>query len=509
MDPREKEAVQKAGALLDEGLKPLETRQKHIKVADRSDFGWSTVEHYESHPLAEDSDDEKKLEKAEKEAERAANKCQRGGGGAGNKRKCWPGPAGPSSRQREPQPTQAAGPPPLLPQGPVRPRIPVLGPCFFCGQFGHLVKSCPKETLYPLKQPVVSKAERSADSHESGGVLIMNDMCHQSTTCEVSTSEVDVKQCVDNPGIFDQINSTEDMSFEGNPDEPYMEGETSIFWEVEANSPPDQITDVQGRLKKKVLFWKEVLHAPPPIIGCITNGYRLPHKFHPLPHCQHNQVSTETHHQFVDEAVQGLLLNRCVTKVNKEPYVCSPLSVVSNSVGKLRLVLNLHYLNQSLHVTKFKYEDLRVAALMFEKHEYMFKFDLKSGYHHVDIFSEHQRYLGFRWDDEGTPQYDVFTVLPFGLATACYIFSKLLRLLVRYWRGRGLKAIVYLDDGIIAVKGKAKAREESERVRHDLESAGFIVNMEKSVWEPAYVIEWLGFQINLSEGKFKVPENKL
>ena len=162
VDPREKEAVQKAGALLDEGLKALETRQKHIKVADRSDFGWSTVEHYESHPLAEDSDDEKKLEKAEKEAERAANKRRRGGGGAGNKRKCWSRPAGPSSRQREPQPTQVPGPPPLLPQGPVRPRVPVLGPCFFCGQFGHLVKSCPKKTLYPLKQPVVSKAERSA-----------------------------------------------------------------------------------------------------------------------------------------------------------------------------------------------------------------------------------------------------------------------------------------------------------------------------------------------------------
>ena len=94
----------------------METRQKDIKVADHSDFGWSTVEHYESHPLAEDSDDEKKLEKAEKEAERAANKRRRGGGGAGNKRKCWPRPAGPSSRQREPQPTQVAGPPPHYPR---------------------------------------------------------------------------------------------------------------------------------------------------------------------------------------------------------------------------------------------------------------------------------------------------------------------------------------------------------------------------------------------------------
>ena len=73
MDSREKEAVQKTGVLLDEGLKALEMQQKHIKVSDRSEFGWSMVEHYKSHPLAEDSDAEKKLEKAEKESERAVN----------------------------------------------------------------------------------------------------------------------------------------------------------------------------------------------------------------------------------------------------------------------------------------------------------------------------------------------------------------------------------------------------------------------------------------------------
>ena len=73
----------------------------------------------------------------------------------------------------------------------------------------------------------------------------------------------------------------------------------------------------------------------------------------------------------------------------------------------------------------FKYEDLRVAVLMFEKHKHMLKFDLKSGYHHVDIFLEHQRYLGFRWDSKGTTQFYVFTVLPFGLSTAFYMFSKL------------------------------------------------------------------------------------
>ena len=157
------------------------------------------------------------------------------------------------------------------------------------------------------------------------------------------------------------------------------------------------------------------------------------------------------------------------------------MSVVSNSTGKLRLVLNLRYVNQFLLVTKFKYEDLQVAALMFERDEYMFKFDLKSGYHHVDIQCEHQKYLGFRWYTRGCPQFYVFTVFSFGLSTACYVFTKLLRPIIRHWRGRGLKAIIYLDDGIVVVKGKDMALEECKHVKQDLESAGFVMNIEKSV----------------------------
>ena len=81
---------------------------------------------------------------------------------------------------------------------------------------------------------------------------------------------------------------------------------------------------------------------------------------------------------------------------------------------------------------------------------YLFSFDLKSGYHHVDIAQIHQDCLGFSWKG----RFFVFTVLPFGLCSACYIFTKLMHPLVRYWRSLGLRAVVYLDDGLCAVKGK-------------------------------------------------------
>lgn len=61
----------------------------------------------------------------------------------------------------------------------------------------------------------------------------------------------------------------------------------------------------------------------------------------------------------------------------------------------------------------------------------------------------------------------------------------------------------------MAVKGKRKALEESQQVRRELESAGFVKNIEKSQWDPSVRIEWLGFLIDLDKGEFTVPDHKI
>ena len=204
------------------------------------------------------------------------------------------------------------------------------------------------------------------------------------------------------------------------------------------------MTDVQGRLRQAQLFWRDTLQTPSPILDWIQSGYKLPLQYTPTTYAQENHRSALVHAEFVTGAIQELMANRCVKKVNDKPFVCSPLSVVANSEGKLRLVLNSKHLNQFLHKDKFKYEDLRVALLMFQKSDFLIKFDLKSGYHHLDIYEPHQRYLGFAWELESG--FFVFTVLPFGLSSACNAFTKLLRLLIKYWWSLGIWALVYLDD---------------------------------------------------------------
>ena len=78
-EPADKAAINKAADLLQQSTEMISKWQKLIKVADRSEFGWATVRHYEADPLASDSDDEKLLLRAEKEARRNAEKAEANG----------------------------------------------------------------------------------------------------------------------------------------------------------------------------------------------------------------------------------------------------------------------------------------------------------------------------------------------------------------------------------------------------------------------------------------------
>jgi hypothetical protein len=52
-------AVEKAKFAIDEDEKLITDRQKLIRIADRSEHGWATVEEYDNDELADNSDDER------------------------------------------------------------------------------------------------------------------------------------------------------------------------------------------------------------------------------------------------------------------------------------------------------------------------------------------------------------------------------------------------------------------------------------------------------------------
>ena len=124
-DEGQKRIVQRTTQHLDEGTKVLGIRQKHIRIADRSDLGWAVVEAYMDDELASNSDDERKLFKASREAQQTVK------------------------RKRAELAAAAAT---------ARPRM--VGPCYRCGELGHLVANCPKpRQQYPFEQSLVKETD--------------------------------------------------------------------------------------------------------------------------------------------------------------------------------------------------------------------------------------------------------------------------------------------------------------------------------------------------------------
>jgi len=60
--------LEKALELIQEGTESLDFRNKCILMADQSDGGWSTVDEYLNKPVADDSDDDRKIRRAENAA---------------------------------------------------------------------------------------------------------------------------------------------------------------------------------------------------------------------------------------------------------------------------------------------------------------------------------------------------------------------------------------------------------------------------------------------------------
>lgn len=211
---------------------------------------------------------------------------------------------------------------------------------------------------------------------------------------------------------------------------------------------------------------------------------------------------------FVEKAITELLNKKLVTECFERPYCVNPLTVSAPLNKKTRLILDLRHVNACVVKRKFKFEGSLEGLNFAKKGCFMIKFDLTSGYHHINIHPDFVRYLSFLLNFNGSERYFVFTVLPFGFSSAGYIFTKVLRPLVLHWRAKAYGVIMYLDDGWVC-DSKQNCILMSENMQQDLLHAGFLVNEEKSIWNPVQKLEWLGFEWNLEVGYISIPIHKL
>jgi hypothetical protein len=187
-----------------------------------------------------------------------------------------------------------------------------------------------------------------------------------------------------------------------------------------------------------------------------------------------NHPSALEHATFVGKSITDMLASRTVMPLSAAPRVVSPLGVVpKKGTDKLRLIWDGRYVNSHLVIPPFSYEDLSTIADWAEPQDYTFTLDLKSGYHHLDMHEEAWQYLGFQWEGK----YYCFTQLPFGLAPACWAFTKLTRSVMSAFRQRGVRCTGYIDDSMWFNQNSHTLSLTQADVLHTFWELGLVVNM--------------------------------
>jgi len=206
----------------------------------------------------------------------------------------------------------------------------------------------------------------------------------------------------------------------GTPPAPLPE---EMPFEAPAQAQTGTPMTMRGKLKACAAVWKATV-VNQLVLSWVLQGFPLMWNTGPPPQpfWGRNHQSALDNSDFVSNMIKDLLRAGTIRCSDSRPFMTCPLGVVDQE-GKLRLIWDGRAVNKHLHVPEFCYESLRQVPGWLQPDDYMFTLDLKSGYHHMDVCKADWKYLGFEW--QGI--FYTFTQLPFGLTSACWAFTKLMR----------------------------------------------------------------------------------
>lgn len=166
--------------------------------------------------------------------------------------------------------------------------------------------------------------------------------------------------------------------------------------------------------------------------------------------------------------------------------------------------MNLKKLNSFIDTEHFKLEDIRTACKLISKNCFMSSIDLKEAYFSVPIADKYKKYLRFTFDGHLFE----FNALPYGLCTAPFVFTKLLKPVCTYLRINNIIMTCYLNDSIYFHKSKRQCEENVKFATTLLQDLGFVINLEKSHLKPSQSCQYLGFILESKNLTLAVPQQK-
>ena len=126
-----------------------------------------------------------------------------------------------------------------------------------------------------------------------------------------------------------------------------------------AHSSLNPNTSVKGRLKNHIKFWEDTIGANSEVLSIIRDGLKINFSDTPKTTELKNNKSALKHPEFVKTEILKLLKDGCIVEKNGPSYVVNPLTVADNN-EKLRLILDLRYINQYIPQEYVRYDDWKV-----------------------------------------------------------------------------------------------------------------------------------------------------
>ena len=260
-----------------------------------------------------------------------------------------------------------------------------------------------------------------------------------------------------------------------------------------------------GQLRLCQQKWKHLTKDP--WILRTVNGLQLDFLLEPYQVTpQITKVLGDDSTKIIQKEVELLLTKGAIVPVAPvSGQFISRLFLVDKKSGGKRPVINLRPLNRFIKKEHFKITGLKQVLDFVEEGDFLITIDLTDAYFSVSIDPEFRKFFRFSW----MGQLYEFLVMCFGLTTAPYIFTKITRPILAFLHSRSIRASMYIDDCISAVKTYSQALCVRDTIVNLLQEVGFVINFEKSSLIPSQQKVYLGFLIDTVLMKVFVTQEKL
>ena len=205
--------------------------------------------------------------------------------------------------------------------------------------------------------------------------------------------------------------------------------------------------------------------------------------------------------------VKDLLREGALIVVQPSPgqFISHIFPVPKRTQGEFRIIFDLSILNKFIRKLSFRMDTYITIIGQICRGDFFISIDLTDAYHAIALHPDFMRFMTFIFQNV----YYQFTCLPQGLTSSPRIFTKIMRVVLTYFRSFAIKIAAWLDDFLVAASSAALASTQASFITKKLEQLGFVPNLAKSQLVPVQRIHHVGLVWDSVSFTVSVPDDKL